>query len=284
MKGYEGDLIMNDYQKVSFEILKVFIDICEKLNLKYYLACGSVLGTVKYHGFIPWDDDIDVCLLRPDYEIFVREAPQYLPPYLFLQNYKTDPAFPSITSKIRDCRTTWIEKGVAHLDINHGIYLDVFPIDGYPKDIKAQKELEKRKMAFERVRALSYSTKYNPLSIRTNLVILKKKLFGKGKSSFENIREYEKLVSKYSPFDSEVWCNHGNWQGKLEYADKSQYGEGVSAIFEGIEVRIPEDYDAYLTQKYGDWRADLPLNKRNSGHDILIMDASKSYLEYIRKT
>ena len=273
---------MNEYQKISYEILKEFIEICKKLKLRYYLACGSVLGAVKYQGFIPWDDDIDVCLLRPDYEVFVREAPQYLPPHLFLQNYKTDPRFPSITSKIRDCRTTWIEKGVAHLTMNHGIYLDVFPIDGYPNTIKAQKEFEKKKMKFERVRALSYESRYNPLAVRTNLIILKKKLFGKGKASAENIMEYEKFVSEYSPLDSNIWCNHGNWQGKLEYAEKSQYGDGISAIFEGIEVRIPENYDAYLTQKYGDWRADLPLDKQNSGHDILIKDTSRSYIEYIR--
>ena len=274
---------MNDYQKISFEILKEFIEICKKLNLRYYLACGSALGAVKYQGFIPWDDDIDVCLLRPDYDLFVREAPNYLPAHLFLQNYKTDPHFPSITSKIRDCRTTWIEKGVAHLDINHGIYLDVFPIDGYPDTIKEQKKFEKKKMEFERVRALSYNARYNPLAIRTNLVILKKKLFGKGKSSTENIGEYEMFISEYSPFDSKVWCNHGNWQGKLEYADKTQYGDGISAVFEGIEVRIPENYDAYLTQKYGNWRMDLPVDKQNSGHDILIKDASKSYTEYTKK-
>ena len=275
---------MNVYQKAGFEILKVFIDICEKLNLRYYLACGSVLGAVKYRGFIPWDDDIDVCLLRPDYEVFVKEANKYLPNYLFLQNYKTDPEFPSVTSKIRDCRTTWIEKGVAHLDMNHGIYLDVFPIDGYPKTKKAQKKFEKKKMSFERVRALSYNAKFNPMAIRTNLVILKKKLFGKAKTSAENIREYEKFISGYSPFDSEVWCNHGNWQGRLEYADKSQYGDGIFAIFEGIKVRIPENYDAYLTQKYGDWRADLPPDKQNSGHNILIKDVSKSYTEYIENS
>ncbi len=272
----------NDYQRVSLEILKVFIDICKKLKLRYYLACGSVLGAVKYQGFIPWDDDIDVCLLRPDYEIFINEAPNYLPTYLFLQNYKTDPNFPSITSKIRDSRTTWIEKGVAHLDINHGIYLDVFPIDGYPNTSKAQKQFEKKKMKFERIRAMSYAGKMNPLAIRTNIVILRKKLFGKGKTSAENIREYEVFISQYSPYDSEIWCNHGNWQGKLEYADKSQYGEGMLATFEGIEVRIPENYDAYLTQKYGNWRADLPLEKQNSGHDIVVMDVSMAYTEYIK--
>ena len=272
---------MNDYQKVELELLKVFIDICQKLNLKYYMACGSVLGAVKYHGFIPWDDDIDVCLLRPDYDVFVREAPKYLPEYLFLQNYESDPLFPSIISKIRDSRTTWIEKGVAHLDINHGIYLDIFPIDGYPMTAKAQKAFEKRKMHYERVRAGSFKGKFRLLHIRTNIIVLANKLFGIFASSYENIKRYEALLRECLPEESNIWCNHGNWQGKLEYADKSQYGDGAWADFEGLKVRIPENYDAYLTQKYGDWRSDLPDDKKISGHFFEHQDVNKSYLEYM---
>lgn len=275
---------MNEFQNVEFELLKIFVDICDTLNLKYYMACGSVLGAVKYEGFIPWDDDIDVCLLRSDYEVFVREAPKYLPSYLFLQNYKTDPNFPSLISKIRDSRTTWIEKSVAHLDMNHGIYLDIFPIDGYPNSKREKKIFERKKMQYERVRALSYNVKINPLSIRTNFVFWANKLLGMYSSSQENIRKYEELISRYKPEESDIWCNHGNWQRELEYANKMQYGNGASAIFEGLKVRIPEDYDAYLTQKYGDWKADLPVEKRNSGHFLLIQDVNKSYVEYRNQT
>lgn len=278
MKGGE---VLNEYQEAEFQILKIFVDLCEKLGLRYYMACGSVLGAVKYGGFIPWDDDIDVCLLRPEYDIFVREAPKYLPDHLFLQNYESDPNFPSIISKLRDSRTTWIEKGVAHLDINHGIYLDIFPIDGYPMTPKAQKSFEKRKMHHERVRAISYHLKFRPLAVRTNLVLLANKVLGMYSSSYNNMKEYETLLRECLPEQSDVWCNHGNWQGKLEYANRAQYGEGTTATFEGLEVRIPQDYDAYLTQKYGNWRADLPDDKKNSGHFLLHMDTKRPYTEYI---
>ena len=62
---------MNQLQQKELEILKVFIDVCKQLDLKYYLVCGSALGAVKYQGFIPWDDDVDVGLFREDYEIFI---------------------------------------------------------------------------------------------------------------------------------------------------------------------------------------------------------------------
>lgn len=273
---------MNEYQKVGLELLKVFIDICDKLDLKYYMACGSVLGAVKYGGFIPWDDDVDVCLLRPDYEIFVNEASKYLPEHLFLQNYKTDPDYPSVTSKIRDSRTTWIEKGVAHLDINHGIYLDVFPIDGYPNAPSEQKRFERRKMHHERIRAISYRAPVDPMAVRTNLILIANKLFGVYSSSQNNICKYEQLISSYAPSESRIWCNHGNWQGKLEYAPREQYGEGTWATFEGLKVRIPEKFDEYLTQKYGDWRSDPPLEKQVSHHYTELVDLHRPYTEYFK--
>ena len=279
---HKGGGIINEYQAEELELLKIFIALCEKLGLRYYLACGSVLGAVKYGGFIPWDDDIDVCLPREDYEIFVKEAPKHLPPHLFLQNYKTDPQFPSLTSKIRNSDTAWIEEGVAHLDINHGIYLDVFPIDGYPKTKEEQAAFEKKKMHFERIRAISYKQKFNFKAVRTNMVLLANKLFGMYSSSAENIANYEAFISSYPTESSDVWCNHGNWQGVLEYASKSQYGKGAKATFEGIEVIIPENYDEYLTQKYGDWRSDPLPEKQKTHHSVRVADTKKSYKEYLK--
>ena len=70
--------MMNELQKIEFDLLKIFVEICQKLNLNYYLVCGTALGAVKYNGFIPWDDDIDVALCREDYEIFCQKAQQLL--------------------------------------------------------------------------------------------------------------------------------------------------------------------------------------------------------------
>lgn len=274
--------ILEDYQKAELELLKVFIDVCEKLELKYYLACGSVLGAVKYGGFIPWDDDIDVCMPRPDYEIFVAKAGELLPEHLFLQNYRTDPQFPMSISKIRNSNTTWIEKGVSHLDMNHGIYIDIFPIDGYPCEAKLQKTFEKRKMHFERLRAISYRQKFSINGVRTSLVVLANKFLGVYADNAKNMADYEKFISSFSVEESEIWCNHGNWQGKLEYSPAWHYGKGTESTFEGVKVIIPENYDQYLTQKYGDWRSDPPLEKQKTHHSVRIADTKKSYKEYLK--
>ena len=136
---------MNPIQEKVFQLLKLFIEICNKLQLKYFLVCGSALGAVKYKGFIPWDDDVDVALFREDYEFFCKEAPKLLPKQFFLQNYHSDPAFPAIYSKLRGSTTTCIEESVENLHINHGISLDIFPLDGYPINKNEQRRLEIRK-------------------------------------------------------------------------------------------------------------------------------------------
>ena len=132
---------MNDVQNVVMDMFKEFIKICDTLNLKWYMINGSALGAVKYGGFIPWDDDLDVGLLRTDYEIFLEKAQDLLPKHIFLQNYRTDKNFPHIYSKLRNSNTTFIEPSIAKLDMNHGIFLDIFPLDYYPDNEETAKKL-----------------------------------------------------------------------------------------------------------------------------------------------
>ena len=121
---------MNALQKRVLELFQAFLQVCQQLDLSYFLVCGSALGAVKYQGFIPWDDDMDLAMLRPDYEVFLAKAQPLLPRHIFLQNYKTDPAFPAIYSKLRLSGTVFLEESAQHLPIHHGIFLDLFPLDG----------------------------------------------------------------------------------------------------------------------------------------------------------
>lgn len=271
---------MTDLQKVEFDLLCEFIKICEKLDLKYYLVCGTALGAVKYGGFIPWDDDVDVALTREDYRVFCEKAQELLPEYVFLQNYKTDPAFPAFYTKLRDSRTTYIEKSVREIPINHGVYIDVFPLDGYPENEKEIKQLEikKRKLKLKLSCAFSFNAQQ---SLKAKMFLNAERLLGYHKRTEKTAEKIEKLISAYPIAPSKLWCNHGNWQGKLEYAPKEQYGEGAFAEFEGLKVRVPEKYDEYLTQKYGDWRADLPKEDQVGHHYYEICDLERSYKEYV---
>lgn len=267
---------MDPLQKKEFELLELFVDICDRLDLRYYLICGSALGAVKYKGFIPWDDDVDVGLFREDYETFLEKAPEFLPEHVFLQNYRTDPAFPAIFSKLRDSETTYIERSSSKLPINHGIYIDVFPLDGYPEDRSEQNRLERRKQIYRRL----LSTAYLPNRKWKWLFIFPFRLLGVHKRSASLARRYEAMISAYKTEGSEIIANHGNWQGKLEYAPESQYGSGVIGEFEGLNVRLPENYDAYLRQKYGDYTLDPPPEEQVGHHYNVACDCDKPYTEY----
>lgn len=268
---------MNELQKVEFHLLKIFVSICSELQLNYYLVCGTALGAVKYNGFIPWDDDIDVGMPRDDYECFLLKAPELLPDNIFLQNYLSDPEFPSLCSKLRNSSTTYFEKSAAKLKINHGVYIDIFPLDGYPVEKSEQVKLEKKK----KILKLKAQTAFDmDRTIKGKLATCVLRMLGCHKHTADTVNKLTNLISKYKISDSEYICNHGNWQKKLEYAPKEQYGEGIEATFEGLRVRIPEKYDEYLTQKYGDWRAELPKEQQVGHHYYSVCDLSKPYTEY----
>lgn len=270
---------MNDLQKTEFEILKHAIRVCNELNLTYYLVCGSALGAVKYQGFIPWDDDVDIALPRSDYEIFCKQAQQLLPEYLFLQNWKTEKRFPAIFSKIRDSRTTYVEKSMAHLPIHHGVYIDVFPIDGYPNTPEKQKCIERVKKVFT---LLTRGCFVLERSWKEKLFFIAERMLFLHKYPAVYARAFERIIAAYPTEQSAVWCNHGNWQGKLEYAPAWHYGEGQWANFEGLQVRIPQNYDEYLTQKYGNWRDDLPPEQKKGHHYYTVCDCNRPYTQYVK--
>lgn len=272
---------MNDLQKVEFDILKCVVEILDNLHISYYLVCGSALGAAKYHGFIPWDDDIDIALKREDYELFINIAPDYLPKYYFLQNHHTEKMVPFIFSKVRDSRTTFIENSVSDLDINHGVYIDIFPLDEYPKSKISGCLLEIKKFILRHQIASVYAEQRQGLSEiyrRFNV------LFGYNKKTNSCVKKLEKVLNKYNGNGGKVLCNHGSWQGKLEYADIKQYGNGCTTSFEGMSVKIPEKYDEYLTQKYGNWRADLPEKQRVGHHYARTVDLQRPYTYYINRS
>ena len=271
---------MTEIQQVELEILKAFVSICEQLDLTYYLVCGSCLGAIKYSGFIPWDDDVDVALPRKDYRVFCEKAQELLPEHLFLQTNETDRHYPMIFAKLRDSRTTFIEKGIAELDIHHGAYIDVFPLDGYPDAPAEQRRFEKQKTRLKHKINCIFT---NKLDFPHMLMRSMRRLMGYQRHTAEYVVQLSELCSAYPLETSDLWCNYGNWQGKKEYAPREQYAEGTEACFEGLTIRVPKDYDAYLSQKYGDWRADLPEDQQYGHHYYIICDTCVPYTEYIRR-
>lgn len=268
---------MTELQKTEFDILCCLDAVCRRLELPYFLVCGSALGAVKYGGFIPWDDDIDVAMYREDYERFLKEAPALLPEHLFLQNYRTDPAFPQVGSKLRNSNTAYIEKTVAHLPMHHGIYIDVFPLDGYPAGSTQRKLFEVKKRIYEGV--LHSGCEY-PRTAFGSVITKLCRMTGLSRRTHLAAARYDRLIRKYPVRPGGVVCNHANAQGAQDYSPWEHFGKGAQACFEGLAVRIPAEYHSYLIQKYGDYAKDPEPDQRRGHHDYTVCDCAGSYRQY----
>lgn len=135
----KGDTKLRQLQKTELSILKRFKQICDKHHLRYYLYGGTLLGAVRHEGFIPWDDDVDVCMPYSDYEIFLNVAKKELGEDYFLQTSESDKHFVAPFAKIRLNNSTFLDSKFAKRHINHGIWIDIFPLI-YTSDLIANKQ------------------------------------------------------------------------------------------------------------------------------------------------
>lgn len=260
---------LDGLKKVELNILKAFIDICTRLNLRYYVLGGTMLGAVRHQGFIPWDDDIDVGMPRQDYEILLDKGQALLPDGLFLQTHVTDPDYPANFAKIRDSRTTFVEASLKNCAIDHGIYIDVFPLDFYPDNgIQA---FERKKLLLSLRLTDAFST--TGMKAKTKLVrCVSRVLYPSIKGAVKKREELFRSVTQ-----GEKIANHCGAWGKKEIVPAHWYGQGTDLTFEGLTVKAPDDYHSWLTQVYGDYMQLPPEDKRIPHHYVEAFDLNNPY-------
>ena len=262
---------------IEVEMLKSFIHACEMIGVKYYLLGGTLLGAVRHRGFIPWDDDIDIGMMREDYERFIKEGQALMPEGYFIQNFHSDPNYPANFSKIRNCNTTFIETSVRNCDINHGIFIDVFPLDYYPDNRVRQRILEFKKRALNHRIA---SVFYLPNRKKTPLIqVARLLLFLRYPSHKRAVKAREKLYTSCK--NGKYIANYGGAWGVKEIVPANWYGDGCMLEFEGLQTRAPLEYKKWLSQVYGDYMTLPPVEKRVGHHYVDVIDFEKSYKEYV---
>ena len=262
-----------ELQKVELEIFKEFLKVCEKLDLKYYLLGGTLLGAVRHNGFIPWDDDIDIGMPRADYEKFICEAQKHLPAYMFVQTYKTDPEYHQVFAKIRNSKTTYLESSIKNSNMNHGIFIDVFPLDIH-SDKKNIFLKVKKVLADVRIGCVFDGAVSTKLKI---VQMLAKVIF----PDIEKAKQTKEKIHKYCKNGNKIANYSGMW-GEKEIVPAEWYGDWANLTFEGIAVKGPSEYDKWLTQVYGDYMKMPPVEKRITHHKTEVIDTRKSYLEYLK--
>lgn len=263
-------------------LLCEFIGICEKLGLQYFAVQGTLLGAVRHEGSIPWDDDIDVGMLRKDYEVFLDKAPGLLPEYYFLQTFHTDPEFYHCFAKLRDSRTTFIEKTAQKLRrMNQGIFIDIFPFDFYPENLLKAKWFDLKKFVFRyRLRSEFYIPQDN---VRSAANVLRKFLMYSAKivcpSERRALEESEKLFVGIKP--GRLLINNGSPWGKREIVDKRWMEKTILHKYENILICIPAGYDNYLRCVYGDYMQLPPEEKRVPHHYARVIDPMTPFARWM---
>lgn len=264
-------------RQTELDILRSFIHVCSQLNLKYFVVQGTLLGAVRHQGFIPWDDDIDVGMLREDYEVFLKKGQALMPDGYFIQTCDTDPEYPHGFAKIRNSKTAFVETTCKNLKMNHGIFIDVFPFDYYPERSFTRMVLNCRKLLLRyRIRCCLYIPRDEKLSVanvaRTFLKALSKIIYPSLKKAIKKQSELYDYRGK-----SNWRINYGSPWGKRECIPAEWLKETSSMKFEGIEVSVPSRYKEYLTHVYGHYMELPPPEKRIPHHYISFIDFENAY-------
>lgn len=124
---------LESLQRCEVEILNEFVRICKKFSLNYFVVGGTLLGAIRHQGFIPWDDDIDVAMLREDYEYFAKFCSKELDEQYFYQCAETDPNYFLSYAKIRKKNTCAFENRFRNSKFQNGVFIDIIPLDFCPR-------------------------------------------------------------------------------------------------------------------------------------------------------
>ena len=262
-------LTIRETQQAALEILHTVAQICEEKNFRYYLVYGTLIGAVRHNGFIPWDDDVDIMMPRPDYDKLIDYLREHIGEYPHLEvfNRETCPAYPYMITRISDDRYEIIMENEKPFGM--GVFIDIYPYDGLGND---QKEAVRFGMKGDRLSSLCYQATRDHFAIETTTSFFRKcikmpvYLFCRlcGKERFQD--ELENLA-RVKPYDESrfvgcvIWLS---WGVKDMYLRK--WFEGYTYMpFEGYRFRVPADYDKILRHTYGDYMQ-LPPEEDRVGH------------------
>ncbi len=274
-----GNDTLSAVKSVEKDILKKLLEVCEENNLKIFADGGTLLGAVREQHFISYDDDIDMAMLREDYDKLMKIGPGCFEYPYFFQSAYTDEGYFREHIQIRRSDTCGaLDFELEHVKFNQGIFVDVFPLDGVTDREPAGKIQWFKIKACKKLMHLLY----NPIPTGNPLKDIIKKLLRPLGRLIKRERLYghfEKVCKKYSGSSDTVTLLSFNADYRMRLLDRSWYNETVWLPFDEMTVPCPKEYENVLTRKFGDWKTP----REGNIHGDLIFDAEKSYKEMKKK-
>ncbi len=268
MATYDVDLL---HQRI-LRILLAVDSCCREHQLRYYIWAGTMIGAVRHKGFIPWDDDIDIAMPRPDYEQLIAHCREWLPQPFEFVCAENDSRYPLPFGKVQDASTTLIER--LHLRYLGGLYIDVFPIDGTPDGTLRRKLHFARYEYWKRVLYLLHRDPYKHGRGPSSWVpLLCRRLY-----TMQGVQQkIRRLLLKYGYEESALVADYDD--GSRGAMAKTILGTPTPYSFEGRQVMGVEQYDTYLTRKYGDYMT-IPDGDHQRQHNFHVLDFDRPYRDY----
>lgn len=251
---------LDEMKRIELDMMKEIHAFCLTHTITYSLGYGTLLGAVRHNGFIPWDDDIDLIMPRPDYDRFIQ--------FFQSEHYKVvsslDPAYSYPYAKVYDSRT-YLQEDLRHCYPDMGVFIDIFPVDGLPPHKRQQLRLYKRQKFLYK---LHMSMKYylsKEWSLPKNLLLL----LSRGIAIFFPVRKVVKALERnYLLFPYETSPEGAVLVGEVELVPISQssFEQPVLLQFEDASFYAISDFESNLTALYGDYLKLPPPEQRASEH------------------
>lgn len=270
---------MNDLQKKLLPILEWFHNFCKQNNLTYFALAGTVLGAVRHSGFIPWDDDIDVGMPRPDYERFkeLTTGKTFEGKYVAEFPLVTD-KFCYALGKVFDTTTTLVEN--KRYKQKKGVFLDVFPLDGLGNDKEdAMKHFKKGEKLFNKFNLRVCAIRPERAWYKNAAIIATRCIPEFIYSAKKVMKKLDAVCKERNYYESDLVCNFAGAYHEKEIAKREIFGSAKELKFENVVINVPEKVEEYLTGMYGEYNVLPPEEKRKTHHDYLFLDLNKGYME-----
>lgn len=245
--------------------------VCRKNDIGYSLTGGSLIGAVRHRGFIPWDDDMDLAMLRGEYERFLTACETDLDPRFELQTIRNDPVYPYGFGKVILKGTRIEMEGHEREAWQRGVFVDIFPMDNVP-ETKWRRKLHQGenylwKKLLERKAGMKIGRGNRGKYLVFSLLGMISRLY-----SFRGLaRRLEKTMRRYQNADTKQVCNLGGMYGyDRECTQAAYYRDLMDVPFEELRLKIIRSFDAYLTGVYGDYMTLPPENRRHTHRFALL--------------
>lgn len=281
MAEAEQKINIDQIHEKMLDILVYFRDFCYENNLKFFLAGGTCLGAVRHQGFIPWDDDVDVFMLRDDYEMLQKLWPEKADTarYSYVRSNDKFNIHHSAT-EIKDNNTTFINRHSVNLDINQGIMIDVIPLDAVAGSRFGQAAQILYAMAyclFNFQRLPEHKGKLTYYASKLALGI-----FRSDSLRYRIWKFCEKRLSGHSLENCRYVASFGEGLSIMRQHFPVEWFRDMNTVrpFAGYDMPVPADTDKYLTISYGEYMQLPPEEERVFRHSIHFMDLEHGYERY----